>query len=61
MTTKRRGRPPGPPEARRSIQIPVRVTRDERARYEAAAAATGTTLSEEARLAWEWLARRVGR
>lgn len=49
------GRPPraGAP----TVQVTVRVTLDERARYTEAAEAAGTTLAESARAAWEALAK----
>lgn len=55
----RRGRPPIAAEDRRSVQVPVRLTEEERARYEAAAARLDTTLAEEARRAWERMGRRA--
>lgn len=58
---RRLGRPPLAASARRSVQVPVRLTEEERSRYEAAAARLDTTLAEEARRAWERMGRRAAR
>jgi hypothetical protein len=61
VSAPKRGRPPVPPAERRARQVPVRLTDAEHARYETAAAATGTTLADEARKAWERMARRAAK
>lgn len=57
---KRRGAPPKRGAAATVIQ-PVRLSPEEQARYQDAARALGTTLSDEARRAWERMARRAAR
>lgn len=49
----KRGAPAG-------VNIPVRVTPEERERYRTAAEALGVTLSDVAREAWERMAKREG-
>lgn len=55
------GRPPKTAAGALDAGVLVRVSRERREVYEAAARAEGTTLADEARRAWERLARRAER